>query len=329
MILLISRQQLIYQQKEAKSLLENLFGKEETLWAQKSRVKWLREGDRCSSYLYHKVKQRRSWNSITALESTNGVYSEDHDVMKEGLVHFYKQLYTDPDSIPSHVKSPRRYISKEDKAMLDRQVTAEAIKLSVMSVNPDKAPGPDGPARFYHKLCTVLQSVIGKEQVAFIKNKTVHDNIIMVSDLLKGFNCKRGDRTMAMKIDLQKAYDTVSWTFISQIMQAYGFGQIWFGWVHEFVSSAKFSIFFNGVPAGYFNACRLAEDEINSGRLHLSKAADRAGVKISHVFYADDLFLVVKANFGTAKAISDVFGEFQTATGLKINKDECHFEDID
>ena len=55
---------------------------EEMFWRQKSRILWLREGDRNSKYFHVLVKQRRARNSITQLLDDNGNVVED----EEGLV---------------------------------------------------------------------------------------------------------------------------------------------------------------------------------------------------------------------------------------------------
>jgi len=62
--------------------LSNALKAEEMFWRQKSRVLWLREGDRNSKYFHALVKQRRARNRITQLLDENGNVVED----EEGLV---------------------------------------------------------------------------------------------------------------------------------------------------------------------------------------------------------------------------------------------------
>ena len=51
---------------------------------------------------------------------------------------------------------------------------------------------------------------------------------------------------MALKIDLEKAYNRVSWLFIKEVLTAYGFDAHWVGWVSKCISSATVKLLING-----------------------------------------------------------------------------------
>ncbi|GKA29715.1 hypothetical protein Tco_0715960, partial [Tanacetum coccineum] len=55
----------------------------------------------------------------------------------------------------------------------------------------------------------------GRNLVPFIR-RHIQDNIIITQELLKGYKRKQGAKRCAMKIDIQKAYDTVSWEFLKE-----------------------------------------------------------------------------------------------------------------
>ena len=48
-----------------KKNLEEAYRREEIYWSQKARVKWLKEGDKNSSYFHMSVAARRKKNNIT------------------------------------------------------------------------------------------------------------------------------------------------------------------------------------------------------------------------------------------------------------------------
>ncbi|XP_059654857.1 uncharacterized protein LOC132301635 [Cornus florida] len=105
---------------------------------------------------------------------------------------------------------------------------------------------------------------------------------------------------MAMKVDLKKAYDSVNWNFLQQSMKVYGFSEKWCKWIMNCVSTAKFSVLCNGVPAGYFSSGRglrqgcplspllftlitdyfstLMQEKIAAGHLKGLKSADCRGL---------------------------------------------------
>ena len=51
---------------------------------------------------------------------------------------------------------------------------------------------------------------------------------------------------VAMKLDLQKAYDRVNWGLFNMVLSQFGFSPIFIGWIMECISSVSFSILVNG-----------------------------------------------------------------------------------
>ena len=56
------------------------------------------------------------------------------------------------------------------------------------------------------------------------------------------------------KLDIEKAYDHVSWDFLLAGLNKMGFGHKWIGWISWCIFSPKFSIIVNGTPSGSFKA---------------------------------------------------------------------------
>ena len=61
---------------------------------------------------------------------------------------------------------------------------------------------------------------------------------------------------MLIKLDIAKAYDKLSWKFISKMLEAYGFFQSWVEWVMGLISTPFFSILLNGAPTCIFQLSR-------------------------------------------------------------------------
>ncbi|XP_059663653.1 uncharacterized protein LOC132309354 [Cornus florida] len=292
----IMNEDCISREREATGKLQHVLDIEEIFWAKKSRSKWLKEGDKCTKIFHNLVKQRRGFNVITKLQNLTGEQFEDpktkHLVLIVSLPGFFRNI----------------------RGLLDK----------ILSI--------------------VLLVLIGPEQSAFIKNRRLHDNILLVSDLVKDFGKKHGVPFIELKVDLKKAYDSVDWKYILWRMKVHSFSDRWIGWISQCITIAKFSILCNGVPAGYFGVTRgirqscplslflfsfvteyfstLMMNGIQSGRIHLCRAVSTSGMCISHVFYDDDLLVVVKADVSTAKSVDVVFKQFQDAFGLQVNKEK-------
>ena len=77
--------------------LEDLLLKEEVHWRQKSRVKWIKEGD-CNSKFFHRMTNgRRSRKFIKSLISERGVTLSNIEVISEEIVNFFGKLYSKPE----------------------------------------------------------------------------------------------------------------------------------------------------------------------------------------------------------------------------------------
>lgn len=61
---------------------------------------------------------------------------------------------------------------------------------------------------------------------------------------------------MAMKLDMEKAYDRLEWKFIDQVMRKFGYNEKWVRWIMYSISTVSFSILINGVLEGHIYSTR-------------------------------------------------------------------------
>ncbi|RVW83303.1 Transposon TX1 uncharacterized 149 kDa protein [Vitis vinifera] len=125
--------------------LEDLLLKEEVQWRQKSRVKWIKEGD-CNSKFFHRVATgRRSRKFIKSLISERGETLNNIEVISEEIVNFFGNLYSKPEGDSWKIEGiDWAPISEESAIWLDRPFSEEEVRMAVFQLNKEKAPGPDG-----------------------------------------------------------------------------------------------------------------------------------------------------------------------------------------
>nr|GEX75200.1 hypothetical protein [Tanacetum cinerariifolium] len=114
------------------------------------------------------------------------------------------------------------------------------------------------PYKCISKICTnrikgVLGKLVNESQSAFIAGRQITENILLAQELFKGYNTKQKFKRVIFKTDLQKAYDTVDWSFLKVILEQFGFPGKMVDWIMVCVSTTKFSININGGRKGYFS----------------------------------------------------------------------------
>nr|GEY67829.1 RNA-directed DNA polymerase, eukaryota, reverse transcriptase zinc-binding domain protein [Tanacetum cinerariifolium] len=105
------------------------------------------------------------------------------------------------------------------------------------------------------RLARVIDTVISMEQSAFIKQRQILDGPLMVNEVIQW--CKRKkSKLMVFKVDFEKAFDTISWDFLFQVLNFMGFNETWIRWISGCLHSAAASILINGSPTCEFNIHR-------------------------------------------------------------------------
>jgi retron-type reverse transcriptase len=98
-----------------------------------------------------------------------------------------------------------------------------------------------------NKLAPKLQEMVSSSQNAFSKKRCIHNNFVLVQGLVKEFHRKK-TRAPFIKLDIAKAFDSVSWTYLLEVLETLGFGTRWRDWISLILSTASSRILLNGIP---------------------------------------------------------------------------------
>ena len=169
-----------------------------------------------------------------------------------------------------------------------------------------------------------LPDIISPAQAAFVHGRSIADNILLTQELMKNYHLDSGPPRCALKIDLKKAYDSISWGCILDILDAMGTPATLLRCIKACITTPMFSICVNGELEGFFSSKRGVRQgdplspflfliAMEAFSLSLSKAVLHPRfdfhpkckeIKISHLCFADDLFLFAKGN----RKCSNYFG---------------------
>lgn len=81
--------------------------------------------------------------------------------------------------------------------------------------------------RLASKLCTVIGGIIDPAQEAFIKDRSIVENIHL--ELFRKYNRNNASPRCILKVDLQKAYDTIHWEFLKEALEYLQFPNTFIG----------------------------------------------------------------------------------------------------
>ncbi|XP_074303210.1 uncharacterized protein LOC141637636 [Silene latifolia] len=77
----------------------------------------------------------------------------------------------------------------------------------------------------FSRLGEVLPDIVSSSQGAFIKGRNIVENVLIGQDLVRLYNRKAASPRCLIKIDLRKAYDTVEWVLVKQMLCAMQFSK--------------------------------------------------------------------------------------------------------
>ena len=144
---------------------EEILAKEEIFWRQKSREKWLLEGDRNTKFFHNSTLSNRNHINITKIKNSEGEQIENPVEIVEILIkHFSNTLnnyeFCNKPAQEEMLKFIPKLITEEDNKFLSESFTLQEVKTALFSMNPDKSPGPDGFQAFFFQQCW---DILGEE----------------------------------------------------------------------------------------------------------------------------------------------------------------------
>ncbi|KAA3479708.1 LINE-1 reverse transcriptase isogeny [Gossypium australe] len=230
------------------------------------------------------------------------------------------------------------HFKEQDIDFLNKPVLNDEIKKALFDMAPLKTPGSDGiegelnnslivlipkkdrPEDFSQfwpiSLCSIMYKLVMKvianrfkvvfsnysspEQAGFIAGRNISDNVIIAQEVIHSMRSKKaGRKWMAIKLDLEKAYDR-SFKPVRGIRQGYPLSPYLFVLCMEWLG-------------------HLIRSKMSTGRWTPIRLS-RSGPSLSHLFFTDDLVIFSKAEMGQALLLKEILRRFCNFSGHKISE---------
>ncbi|CAN1188832.1 Putative ribonuclease H protein At1g65750 [Linum perenne] len=152
-------------ENDARIKLEAVLWQEESLWLQKSRAKWLVEGDRNTNFFHSATIRRRAFNRITRLQDLNGNWVESQPELQSLATKFFEEFYKSNGLPPARLHGFSACISSAEADALDRVLCQREVYEAIKTMGPLKAPGKDGFSPIFYQRCW---ETVGKDFTDFV-----------------------------------------------------------------------------------------------------------------------------------------------------------------
>ncbi|GJR29249.1 hypothetical protein Tco_1105481 [Tanacetum coccineum] len=228
--------------------------------AQKAKIKWSIEGDENSNFFHGILNKKRNQMNIRGI-TIDGVWKEQpNDVKQEFLSHF-QDRFAKPSERRANIdmRFPKT-ISEDQSQDLEREVSKQEIKTAVWGCGTGRNPRPYGFSfGFYRHFWPVIEHdvymavnhffihgeippgcnssfialipkvpdanlgvMLNEVQSAFIAERQMLDGPFILNEILQ-WCTKKKKKTLIFKVDFEKAFDSIRWDFLDDVLKGVGF----------------------------------------------------------------------------------------------------------
>ncbi|KAF3780694.1 Transposon TX1 uncharacterized protein [Nymphaea thermarum] len=193
------------------------------------------------------------------------------------------------------------------------------------------------------RLAPVLPFIINPFQVAFVKGRRLQDAVVLANEVVHSLYCLRLP-SFILKLHISKAFDSVSWEFLSDLLTRLAFGPSIRQWIMSLVTGAQLAVSFNGKHGDFFSLERGLRQGCPLSPLLFNLVAESFSALFHHatvVGFLTPHSLPHLQTFSTLQYVDDflLFGctsrqqivrtllilrVFELISGLSINSAKCH-----
>ncbi|XP_056855386.1 uncharacterized protein LOC108844869 [Raphanus sativus] len=322
--------------------LSSAYKEEEQFWLQRSRIQWLKEGDRNTGFFHAITRQRRLINSFSVIENKHG--NEVHD---EAQIATVSLLSTFRRSSPPQARMTSLHFSEDVCRDIKQFFISDTLHPQQNETHIRLIPKITGPrsvsdyrpialcsthykiiAKILSKrLRPLLPNLISTSQSAFVAGRAIGDNVLITHETLHFLRTSEAKKrcAMAVKTDMSKAYDRLEWGFIEANLSHMGFAERWINWVMSCIKTVSYSFLINGSPQGIVIPSRgirqgdplspyifiLCTQVLSSLCDHAMEDGSLSGVRVSRHSPA--------SNPATVSTLAAILTQYETLSGQKIN----------
>ncbi|XP_075636847.1 uncharacterized protein LOC142609101 [Castanea sativa] len=161
--------------------MDDLLQKQEIYWAQRSRISWMKHGDRNTKIFHSKASQRRKKNHISGIQNAQGQWVEEVEEVAEVASEYFNNIFSAgvADQMGECLNAVPHKVTNNMLEVLSGDFTAEEVKVALFQMGPTKALGPDGMnALFYQKFWHIVGDDVISAVLDFLNNGNMSPEVL-------------------------------------------------------------------------------------------------------------------------------------------------------
>ena len=188
------------------------------------------------------------------------------------------------------------------------------------------------------RLKTTLPETISEFQMAFVKGRQICDAILIANETIDYWRAEKINGYV-IKLDIEKAFDKISWKFIDFMLMKKFFSPHWRKMIKACISSVQYFVLIIGKPRGKIVSSRgirqgdpispfifvlamdylswLLTDLENKGKIKGANIEDK--INISHILFADDILIFIEDKDEYIASLRNILHLFESASCLNFN----------
>ncbi|XP_006605191.1 uncharacterized protein [Glycine max] len=284
--------------------------------------------------LWESLKQlRRITNAVKGV-LINGSWVDDPTTVKEEICRFFKNRFAEPEQLRPVLNGTRfNGLGQQQNELLFWEVLKPDISRFITEFHVNGV--------FLRGTNTSFIALIPKVKDPRHLNdgrQLLHSALIANEAVEEAKRCNKS--CLVFKVDYERAYDFVSWNFLSYMMKRLGFCPKWITWIEGCLKSASVPVLVNGSPTNEFIPHRVVRQgdpltpllfnivaegltglmrEALDRNLYTSLLVGKNKIPVNILQYADDTIFFGEATMQNVKTIKSILRSFELASGLKIN----------
>ncbi|XP_074277141.1 uncharacterized protein LOC141600791 [Silene latifolia] len=358
---------LIIKEKELSLAFWKLKDAEAKILIQRAKIHDIKLNDAGSKFFSTRIKERQQSQLIGEIQDLAGYTHQGLHEVGDAFVDYYQQLLgssTPVQSMDLSSVTQGGCLDEYDKLLLIEPVSRGKLSLLYSPFALTKALAWmvslllltfSGLDSCLNRPMSLLSHSFQKRKLSRLSKisglspavLSLHENVMLTQSLVKGYQSKYLTPRCMLKVDISKAFDSIQWSFLSNMLTVLNFPGTFIKWIMGCVTGAWFTLKVNGSNYGFFKGrsgvrqgdplspllfvlsmemlSRLFRTMCTTQDVSYHPKCVKLG--LTHLIFADDLMVFTRGNLPSVQKVAEILKLFASWSGLNANfeKYEAYF----